>query len=498
MKLDFDISTVEYKIIHEILTRHLNLEYKVWVFGSRVKNQVKYNSDLDLAIEYSSKLNLKLLRKIKRELEESKLPFKVDVLDLSSATEEFKMLIEKDMIPFPLKYLDKVPQLRFKEFSGEWEEQRVDYLLERYSDPVEVKVSESYRQIGTRSHGKGIFHKESVTGKELGNKRVFWVHEKALVINIVFAWEHSIALTSQREKGFIASHRFPMYLPKENRCNLNFILEFFLRKYGKYLLELASPGGAGRNKTLGQSNFNELKLMVPSIEEQERIVGFLSLVDKKIEKVEEQLSLLKEYKKGVMQKIFSQELRFKKDDGEEFDEWEEKQLKDLSVVTMGQSPESSSYNNIEDGIYLIQGNADIKNRKSKPRVWTNKPTKVCQKNDLLLTVRAPVGAIAKSLHKACIGRGICAISNNELSDIEYLYQYLLWFELRWHSIEQGSTFTAISGNDIKSLKLTTPSKEEQTKIANFLTKIDQRIEASKKQLKDSKEYKKSLLQQMFI
>ncbi|HIP11183.1 MAG TPA: hypothetical protein EYG73_00555, partial [Arcobacter sp.] len=313
MKLNFDVSTIEYKIIHEILTRQLNLDYKVWVFGSRVKNQVKYNSDLDLAIEYPNKLDIKLLRKIKRELEESKLPFKVDVLDLNTATEEFKALIEKDMISFPLNYLNRVPTLRFKEFRGEWEEHRADFLLDRYSNPVEVNALEEYRQIGTRSHGKGIFHKERVTGKELGNKRVFWVHEKALVINIVFAWEHSIALTSEREKGFIASHRFPMYLPKENRCNLNFLLEFFLRKYGKYLLGLASPGGAGRNKTLGQSNFNELKLIVPSIKEQERIIGFLSLVDQKIEKVTEQLSLLEEYKKGVMQKIFSQEIRFKDD-----------------------------------------------------------------------------------------------------------------------------------------------------------------------------------------
>jgi len=323
MKLDFDISTINYKIIHEILIKYLSIDYNIWIFGSRVKNQTKYNSDLDLAVEYKNKIDIKLLRKIKRELEESKLPFKVDILDLNATSEEFNALIKKDMIPFPLKFLDKVPQLRFKEFSGEWEEKRVDYLLERYSNPVDVNVFESYRQIGTRSHGRGIFHKESVTGKELGNKRVFWVHENALVINIVFAWEHSIALTSKREKGFIASHRFPMYLPKENRCNLNFILEFFLRKYGKYLLELASPGGAGRNKTLGQSNFNELKLIVPSIEEQERIVGFLSLVDKKIEKVTEQLSLLEEYKKGMMQKIFSQEIRFRKDDGGEFEDWED-------------------------------------------------------------------------------------------------------------------------------------------------------------------------------
>jgi len=487
MKLDFDISTVEYKIIHEILTRHLNLEYKVWVFGSRVKNQVKHNSDLDLAIEYSSKLDLKLLRKIKRELEESKLPFKVDVLDLSSATEEFKMLIEKDMIPFPLKYLDKVPQLRFKEFSGEWEEQRVDYLLERYSDPVEVKVSESYRQIGTRSHGKGIFHKESVTGKELGNKRVFWVHEKALVINIVFAWEHSIALTSEKEKGFIASHRFPMYLPKENRCNLNFILEFFLRKYGKYLLELASPGGAGRNKTLGQSNFNELKLMVPSVEEQERIVEFLGLVDQKIEKHKEQLLLLESYKKGMMQKIFSQEIRFKKDDGGEFDDWEEKYFMDIFISLSTKSYQIQKKDILEHGKYRV-----VNQGENKIAGYSN------NKNKLLIDKKVIIyGDHTRTIKyidfNFIIGADGTKVLQSKLNDnILYLFYCLSHYNIKSEGYKRHFSI-------LKTIKLPIPfSKKEQIKIANFLTKIDQRIEASKKQLEESKEYKKALLQQMFI
>ncbi|WP_019488072.1 hypothetical protein [Kamptonema formosum] len=66
----------------------------------------------------------------------------------------------------------------------------------------------NYKQIGIRSHGKGIFHKEAVTGRELGNKRVYWVHPNAFVVNIVFAWEQAVALTSSDENGFIASHRF--------------------------------------------------------------------------------------------------------------------------------------------------------------------------------------------------------------------------------------------------------------------------------------------------
>ena len=199
-------------------------------------------------------------------------------------------------------------QLRFKDDNGQgfpdWTKNRVDYYVERTSDPIEVEKNESYRQIGIRSHGKGIFHKEQVTGQELGDKRVFWVHPKALVLNIVFAWEHAVALTSDREKGFVASHRFPMYVPKSNRVDLDFMALFFLRKRGKYLLGVASPGGAGRNKTLGQSNFAELKVTCPCLEEQKKIASFVNCIDQKINLAQQQIKQTQAYKQGLLQQMF--------------------------------------------------------------------------------------------------------------------------------------------------------------------------------------------------
>lgn len=199
-------------------------------------------------------------------------------------------------------------QLRFKDDDGQdfpdWTKNRVDYYVERTSDPVAVEKDESYRQIGIRSHGKGIFHKEQVAGQELGDKRVFWVHPKALVLNIVFAWEHAVALTSEREKGLIASHRFPMYVPKNNRVDLDFMALFFLRKRGKYLLGVASPGGAGRNKTLGQSNFAELKVTFPCLEEQKKIASFVNCIDQKINLAQQQIKQTQAYKQGLLQQMF--------------------------------------------------------------------------------------------------------------------------------------------------------------------------------------------------
>jgi type I restriction enzyme S subunit len=220
------------------------------------------------------------------------------------------------------------PILRFPEFENEWQLKKVGSLTKRVSNPVDVQESELYNQIGIRSHGKGIFYKDAVTGKELGNKRVFWVKENCFIVNIVFAWEQAVAKTTENEIGMVASHRFPMYAPVETQSDLNYLLQFFLTPKGKTLLELASPGGAGRNKTLGQREFENLKFLVPTVEEQTKIATFITTINLKINQLKQKKTLLEQYKKGIMQKIFSQEIRFKDENGKEFPKWEKKKLGD--------------------------------------------------------------------------------------------------------------------------------------------------------------------------
>ena len=109
-------------------------------------------------------------------------------------------------------------------------------------------------------------------------------------------------------------------------------------------------------------------------------------------------------------------LRFK----EFSEEWEEKRLGEVSEIIMGQSPSSSKYNENFNGLPLIQGNADCKNRKVFPRIYTTEITKESFPNDIIMTVRAPVGAISLSNIHSCIGRGVCAIRNAS----NFIYHYL--------------------------------------------------------------------------
>ena len=202
---------------------------------------------------------------------------------------------------------ETTPRLRFPEFrkGPGWENQTISSILSKVANPVAVESNEMYREIGIRSHGKGIFHKEPISGNAIGDKRVFWVVQDAFVVNIIFAWEQAVATTSQAEAGMIASHRFPMYVAKEGKCDVKFISRIFQSKKGKYLLGVASPGGAGRNRTLGQKEFEKLEIIVPEkVEEQRKIADCLSSLDSQIAVQSERLDALRAHKKGLMQQLF--------------------------------------------------------------------------------------------------------------------------------------------------------------------------------------------------
>lgn len=184
-------------------------------------------------------------------------------------------------------------------------------LLIRVKNSFTPDPQKYYKQIGIRSHTKGIFYKEEVSGLSLGNKSVFHIEPNCFILNIVFAWEHAIAKTTLNEVGMIASHRFPMFKPVTDKLDLDYLLHFFKSQKGKDLLGLASPGGAGRNKTLGQSEFLKLKIPVPNIEEQKIIAEVLDKADEEILLYKEKITNLQLQKKGLMQQLLTGKVRVK-------------------------------------------------------------------------------------------------------------------------------------------------------------------------------------------
>ena len=188
---------------------------------------------------------------------------------------------------------------------SDWDVYLLGDCLSRVERPVEVKPNELYTQIGIRSHGKGLFYKEPVTGTELGNKAVFWIEPDCFIVNIVFAWEQAIGKTTQSEVGMIGSHRFPMYRPVNDRVDVDYLISYFLTKRGTDILKAASPGGAGRNKTLGQDRFLKSKIVLPSIQEQQKIATILTTQDKVIELKEKHLAEKQRQKQYLMQQLLT-------------------------------------------------------------------------------------------------------------------------------------------------------------------------------------------------
>ena len=208
-------------------------------------------------------------------------------------------LIKRGMVP------EGYQKTKFGIIPNNWEIVRIQDILEKIDNPVRMEAEEEYTQIGIRSHGKGIFYKEPVTGKELGNKRVFWVEPDCFVVNIVFAWECAIARTTKEQRGMIASHRFPMYKPKDKRVNLDYLVLYFMTPKGKEVMGYASPGGAGRNRTLGQERFLNSYIVLPSLREQENIVKMLNLQKRRIDLLVNLQDMLKMEKYILLQKYIS-------------------------------------------------------------------------------------------------------------------------------------------------------------------------------------------------
>ena len=273
--------------------------------------------------------------------------------------------------------------------------------------------------------------------------------------------------------------------------------------YVYYQLELraayiAKLAGTQAVPIINKTTFESQCILVPdSLPEQNKIAKILSTWDKAISTTEQLLANSQQQKKSLMQQLLTGKKRLLDNNGVGFSgEWKSYHLSHVTVIVMGSSPKSEAYNENGVGLLLLQGNADIKNRISAPRVFTSEITKECEIGDILLSVRAPVGTVAISEHKACIGRGIAALHAKPNFDQSFIYQFLLWFEPKWGSLSQGSTFESINSDDIKNLKIKVPNFGEQQKIAAVLTTADQEITTLQQKLDALKQEKQALMQQL--
>jgi type I restriction enzyme S subunit len=412
----------------------------------------------------------------------------------------------------------KVPRLRFKEFSGEWEVKKLgDLLRENLSNGEMTSKSDFVQSNGNfyliqlndlyESNIKMLVNKlqmirfnENAKSVEVGDtiiNRVSIKPEGVGKVTIVTSLPSDLKTTFE-------SNMFRVRFSSEKLHQLYFAYFSLTKSYTKQKLALSKTTN---QSSLSQADISFIGICFPTTSEQTKIANFLTAVDEKIAQLTQKNDLLARYKKGVMQQIFSQQLRFKDDDGREFPDWEATTLENCASFYRGGSLSKADidvngkYNCVHYGELFTIYNEVIKTIKSKTNITK---TFKSEFGDILMPSSdvTPAGlARASCILKAgvVLGGDINIIRvKNTIAPI--FISYLLNFEKnKIIQLVSGTTVKHIYIKDIKSIELSIPTAiAEQTKIANFLTALDDKITYNQTQLNALKQYKQGLLQQLFV
>ena len=262
------------------------------------------------------------------------------------------------------------------------------------------------------------------------------------------------------------------------------------------LLKYATKTSTGGTiKHLNQNVLINFCVPYPSKEEQQKIAEALSDMDNLISSLEKLIEKKKAIKQACLQKMFPKE-------GESVpemrlpgftDAWEQRKLGDVVQITMGQSPDGSTYSDEPSDYILVQGNADLQNGWVCPRIWTTQITKKADAGDLIMSVRAPAGAMGKTAYNAVIGRGVAAIKGND-----FIYQLLVKMDMDgfWKILSCGSTFESLNSDHIKNADVKVPTTAEQVQIGDFFRHLDNLITLHQRKLEKCKKIKKGMMQQL--
>lgn len=399
------------------------------------------------------------------------------------------------------------PKLRFSEFKDEWQSKKIieiaDYVDYRGKTPT--KTDTGILLVTAKNIKFGYLDYE--TSQEFINEDDFdevMRRGKVKIDDVLITTEAPLGNVALVDREDIAlAQRVIKYRGKENILNNRFLLQKFLGEKFQEILTSKATGGTVQG--IKGSVLHQIEISLPSLKEQTKIAEFLSAVDDKISQLSRQLELLNQYKKGVMQKIFSQEIRFRNDNGEDFGEWEEVPLNFVCDVRDG-THDSPKYvkkgyalvtsKNLKDGkldltdISLIS-QTDFDNINKRSKVHTG---------DIIFGMIGTIGNPVLLKESNFAIKNVALIKEKDELLNKFLIHFLnsSLFDRQVKVLNAGNTQKFLSLNQIRNLSVPKPTIQEQEKIAEFLTAIDERIDHTTAQLIHTKQWKKGLLQQMFV
>jgi type I restriction enzyme S subunit len=386
-----------------------------------------------------------------------------------------------------------IPTLRFKADDsskfGEWKSIQLKDIAER----IARKNKEENQNALTISAQMGLVNQQAYFSKQIASRdlsKYYLLHKGEYAYNKSYSAGYPMGAIKRLklyEKGVVSTLYICFSLNKQ--VNSDFFEQYVESGNLVPELEKIAQEGARNHGLLNISlqEFFEINLIVPCLKEQMKIATFLSAVDKKISQLSQKHQLLSQYKQGMMQKLFSQQIRFKADDGSEFGEWEYVFLGDISKPQQWKTISSSELTEIGYPVFGANGYIGF-----YPKYNHINET-------IAVTCRgATCGEVTLVKAKSYITGN--AMSIDEINENEHLTLYI-YYALCFRGFKDvisGSAQPQIVGNAIRKVTFQIPCLEEQTKIANFLSAIDQKIDVVSEQLEQAKLWKKGLLQQMFV
>lgn len=403
----------------------------------------------------------------------------------------------------------QVPKLRFPRFESQWNEASLSEAITSLDAGVSVNsedtpVSGDERGIlKTSCVTKGYFD-PSENKRVLDPAEISRLKEPVSKDSIVISRMNTPALVGL--SGLVTQDEKHLFLPDRLWAakvapshSPRWIAQLLASEKIRGQLSDRASGTSGSMKNITKGDVLSLPVIIPTLPEQRKIAAFLTAVDGRIGQLSQKKALLEDYKKGVMQQLFTQALRFKDDYGNEFPEWEEKTLGDVAQLISGQHLDPEQYDDSGEGVPYFTGPSDFTSDPSKFTKWTKFSSKVAPPDSVLITVKGNgVGKLMYStLPQVAMGRQLMAIRSESFSNV-LLYQFLLTKTQQFVALGSGNLIPGLSRPDILSFVIPAPSVPEQTKIANFLSALDRKIESVAQQTTHTQAFKQGLLQQMFV
>lgn len=403
---------------------------------------------------------------------------------------------------------DNIPPLRFPEFTGEWEKKRLGEVAEISSGGTPSRTNPNYWNgnipwVSTTLIDFNFIDKteEYITEEGLKNSSAK-LFPKGTLLMAMYGQGKTRGKISILNIEASTNQACGAITTNEDVLNSIFAFQNLAKRYDE-IRDLSNQGG---QENLSGGIIKSIEISFPTLPEQTKIATFLTAVDEKLQALKKKKSHLEQYKKGVMQRLFSQKLRFKDENGNDFPDWEEMRLEEICKIARSGGTPTSTNKSFYNGDIPFLSISDMTSQGKYLNHTSNHISKLgienssswlVPANSLIYSMYASVGYVAINKIPIATSQAVLNLVLKDEFNLEFMYYTLVDFQKNIAQFITTGTQGNLNAQSVKNFVLKIPSISEQSTIANFLSAIDEKLNQTQMQIQKTEVWKKGLLQQMF-